>query len=149
MSRSLPFSALPAPPAAVRGLIERLPIEPPSLVLAAVLNRVLLPRLDADSRAALAARTVELHVSDFGLRFQLVLRHGGFALAARGGEVALRISAPAASFWRLATGEEDADTLFFERALVMEGDTEYGLLLKNTLDAIGPLTEFGARARSR
>ena len=32
-----------------------------------------------------------------------------------------------------------ADRLFFERALVMEGDTEMGLVLKNTLDAMGPL----------
>ena len=37
-------------------------------------------------------------------------------------------------------GQEDADRLFFDRALVMEGDTEYGLMLKNTLDAIGPLS---------
>jgi predicted lipid carrier protein YhbT len=29
--------------------------------------------------------------------------------------------------------------MFFERVLVMEGDTELGLVLKNTLDAIGPL----------
>ncbi|MBS0304919.1 MAG: hypothetical protein JSR43_05995, partial [Proteobacteria bacterium] len=34
---------------------------------------------------------------------------------------------------------DDADRLFFDRALVMEGDTELGLVLKNTLDAIGPL----------
>ena len=39
----------------------------------------------------------------------------------------------------LERGEEDPDRLFFERALVMEGDTELGLVLKNTLDAIGPL----------
>jgi predicted lipid carrier protein YhbT len=42
-------------------------------------------------------------------------------------------------FWRLAADDEDADTLFFERELSMEGDTEYGLLLKNTLDSIGPM----------
>ena len=40
---------------------------------------------------------------------------------------------------RLVRGVDDADRLFFERALVMEGDTEYGLVLKNTLDAVGPL----------
>jgi predicted lipid carrier protein YhbT len=39
----------------------------------------------------------------------------------------------------MASGDEDADTLFFERALVMEGDTDFGLLVKNTLDAMGPL----------
>lgn len=145
---SFSLDALPPPPAALRKLIERLPVAPPSFAFAALLNRVLLPRLDAASRAALAAHTVELHVTDFGLRVRLTLRDGGFA-AARDGEVALRISASAASFGRLAGGREDADTLFFERALVMEGDTEYGLLLKNTLDAIGPIAPFGAPARPR
>jgi hypothetical protein len=33
-------------------------------------------------------------------------------------------------------GQEDPDTLFFSRRLAMEGDTELGLLIKNTLDAI-------------
>jgi predicted lipid carrier protein YhbT len=144
---SFSLDALPPPPAALRRLIRRLPVAPPSFVLAAALNRVLLPRLDAASRAALAGRTVELHVTDFGLRVRLALRGGGFATA-RGGAPALRISATAAAFGRLASGREDADTLFFERALVMEGDTEYGLLLKNTLDAIGPIAPFGASAGS-
>ncbi len=130
---------LPPPPDAVRRLLERLPIEPPSFVLARVLNRVLLPRLDADARAALADRCVEVHVSDFGVRMRLQLGARGFGAAPRGAEVALRVSATASAFWRMASGEEDADTLFFERALVMEGDTEFGLLVKNTLDATGPL----------
>ena len=60
-------------------------------------------------------------------------------MARGGGEVALRIRARTDALWRLTRGEDDADRLFFERALVMEGDTEYGLVLKNTLDAIGPL----------
>ena len=58
------------------------------------------------------------------------------------GAPALRVAADAPSYLRLLRGEEDADRLFFERALVMEGDTEYGLVLKNTLDAIGPLLEW-------
>jgi predicted lipid carrier protein YhbT len=138
---------LPAPPAALRRLIERLPVEPPSLALALVLNRVLLPRLDAGARQALAGQTVEVCVTDFGVRCRLALDQRGFAPAPGAGAVRLRVAAPAEAFWRLAAGEEDADTLFFERVLVMEGDTEYGLLLKNTLDAIGPLVpEFLRRA---
>jgi predicted lipid carrier protein YhbT len=134
---SLP--ALPPPPAAVRRLIARLPTQPPSLLLALVLNRVLLPKLAADVRAGLAGHRVEVQVTDFGVRFLLELGPGGFVPARRQAAAALRVKAPAAVFWRLAQGEDDADTLFFERKLVMEGDTELGLLLKNTLDAIGPL----------
>ena len=36
----------------------------------------------------------------------------------------------------LARRQEDPDTLFFSRRLSMEGDTELGLLVKNTIDAI-------------
>lgn len=124
---------------ALRQVVEKLPVEPPSFVLATVLNRVLLPRLDAGARQALSGRCVEIHVKDFAVRVRLQLNGRGFVPAARETPVVLRISAPAASFWRLAAGKEDADTLFFERALAMEGDTEFGLLVKNTLDAIGPL----------
>lgn len=120
-------------------LVDRLPVAPPSFVLARVLDRVLLPRLPADARQALTQRCVELRVSDFAIRVRLQLGPGGFVAAADAGEPALRIVAPAASYLRLLRGEDDPDRLFFERALVMEGDTELGLVLKNTLDAIGPL----------
>lgn len=139
LHRGLRLPALPAPPAALRRLIERLPIEPPSALLALVLNRVLLPKLDAGAREALAGQTVEVCVTDFGVRCRLALDGRGFSPAPRAGTVRLRVAAPAHAFWRMAAGDEDADTLFFERLLVMEGDTEYGLLLKNTLDAVGPL----------
>jgi predicted lipid carrier protein YhbT len=36
----------------------------------------------------------------------------------------------------LARRQEDPDTLFFSRRLSMEGDTELGLLVKNTIDSI-------------
>ena len=36
----------------------------------------------------------------------------------------------------LALRREDPDTLFFTRRLVMTGDTELGLVVKNALDAI-------------
>lgn len=122
-----------------RGVVARLPIAPPSWLLARVLDRQLLPRLPADARAALGGRPIELHVTDFGLRVRLSLGAQGFAPAPDRGDPALRIAATAASFARLARGDEDPDRLFFERVLVMEGDTELGLVLKNTLDAIGPL----------
>jgi predicted lipid carrier protein YhbT len=48
----------------------------------------------------------------------------------------LMISARARDFIALAIREEDPDTLFFNRRLVMEGDTDLGLLVKNTLDAV-------------
>lgn len=134
---------LPAPLLALQRAaataVSRLPPQPPAWLLAQVLDRVLLPRLPDDARAALAQACVELRVTDLGLRVRLRLSPRGFEPAPWQGDAALRILAPVASYLRLLRGEDDPDRLFFERALVMEGDTELGLVLKNTLDAIGPL----------
>jgi predicted lipid carrier protein YhbT len=123
----------------VRNVVRRLPTQPPSFVAARVLDRVLWPRLDEAARAALAGRTVEVEVIEPGLRVRLQLGAHGFVVAPAAAPVALTIRARAGALWRLAQGRDDADRLFFERALVMEGDTEYGVALKNVLDAVGPL----------
>ena len=39
---------------------------------------------------------------------------------------------------RLASRQEDQDTLFFQRSLMIEGDTELGLGIKNLLDSLEP-----------
>jgi O2-independent ubiquinone biosynthesis accessory factor UbiT len=125
--------------ARMRPLLSRLPMQPPALALALALDRWLLPKLPADARLALSNRPVEVVVSDLGLRLSLLLTERGFRLAPARQPPALRIAAGVPAYWRLLRGSDDADRLFFERALVMEGDTEMGLVLKNTLDAIGPL----------
>lgn len=134
-----PQVLLAALPPRLRPLLSRLPMRPPSQALALALNRLLLPRLPADARALLAGPAVRVDVLDLGLSLALVLDAQGFRVAPAGAPTALRIAAALPSYWRLLRGRDDADRLFFERALVMEGDTELGLVLKNTLDAIGPL----------
>lgn len=123
----------------LRPLLRRLPMQPPTQLLALALNRWLCPKLPRDARAALSHQAVRVDVTDLGLALTLRLDQRGFVRAPPDAPVALRIAADAPSFWRLLRGQDDADRLFFERALVMEGDTELGLVLKNTLDAIGPL----------
>ncbi|MDL5034066.1 SCP2 sterol-binding domain-containing protein [Pelomonas sp. APW6] len=135
-------SRLPPPTVlldAVRRLVRRLPVEPPSFVAARLLDRLLLPRLDEAQRVALSGKALELEVLEPGLRLRLQLAADGFRPAPRGTPIQLTIRARSEGLWKLLRGEEDADRLFFDRALVMEGDTEFGLMLKNTLDAIGPL----------
>lgn len=143
--RSRPRTAptLPPPLATatrmLRALVHHLPTEPPSFAVARVLDRQLLPRLDASQRAQLAGRVVEVELVETGVRVRLLLSTRGFEVAAARHPPAVVIRAQALGLWRLLRGEDDADRLFFDRALVMEGDTEFGLVLKNTLDAIGPL----------
>ena len=132
-------AALGAAAARLRGIVRQLPPQPPSLVAALMLDRLLLPRLSPSQRRSLAGRVVELEVVEAGLRVRLVLGERGFAAAGPGRAPALVVRAQAQALWRLVRGEDDADRLFFDRSLVMEGDTEFGLELKNALDAVGPL----------
>lgn len=127
------------PQARVAGWLRRLPSRPPSQGLALLLNRGLWARLPEELQLGLRGRVIALEVSDLGWRLRLRGRAGGFDAAGDEREAALRIAARAAGWWRLARGLDDPDRLFFDRVLVMEGDTELGLLLKNSLDALGPV----------
>ena len=129
-------AAMPEP---LRKILRVLPPQPPSFALARLLDRVLLPRLDSQTRAAWSGRVVQLDLDDLGMRLRLRLDASGFRAAPAGVPPAVTVRSTSAALWRLVRGIDDADRLFFERALVMEGDTEFGLMLKNTLDAIGPL----------
>lgn len=140
------FVALPGLPAWLQPVhqrlchgVSRLPTAPPSLLAALLLDRFLLPRLPAAARQALTGHCVALSVTDLGLHVLLQLGRTGFSPAPQQTPPRLSIAAPSTSYLRLLRGDDDPDRLFFERALVMEGDTELGLVLKNTLDAIGPL----------
>ena len=143
-ARETPVSAaLPAPLAAaaerLRGIIRRLPGQAPSCGAARLLDRLLWPRLDAEQRRLLAERCVEVEVVEAGLRVRLLVGGRGFEVAPAGDTPVLVVRAQAGALVKLLRGQEDADRLFFDRALVMEGDTEYGRMLKNTLDWMGRL----------
>jgi len=123
-------------PAPLRHILSRLPARPGAWLFAAGLNAVLPAHLDADVRRALQGRRLRLSVLDAGVAFDFAWRGRGFAALHGAGEPDLVIGATLHDFSLLATRREDPDTLFFSRRLVMEGDTELGLFIKNTLDAI-------------
>jgi predicted lipid carrier protein YhbT len=125
--------------AALRAVARRLPVQPPSFVIARLLDHLLLPRLTPGDREALAHRVIDIEVADLGVRVHLRLGERGFAVARVGDPPVLRVIAEASALWRLAGGRDDADRLFFQRELAFEGDTEFGLRIKNLLDGIGPL----------
>lgn len=116
--------------------ISRLPTMPPSFVLAKLLNALLFRRPEYQSLLPLCGKFIAIRVSDIGLQFLLVLDEKGFQPVSRDEQPDLSISATAYDFMRLASRQEDPDSLFFNRRLVIEGDTELGLLAKNTLDAL-------------
>jgi predicted lipid carrier protein YhbT len=123
-------------PAACARIGARLPALPPTLALTTLLNLAPQRLLPRDVLAPLAGKRVELRVRDAGLRLAFTLGPRGFRPAPAGGPADLAMTATARDFLALALREEDPDTLFFSRRLLMEGDTELGLLVKNTLDGV-------------
>lgn len=136
------FSSLPPIPAPVARIAEKLPAYPGSWLFAAGLNRLLRQHLPEDTLQALTGRVVRIHVRDAAVAFDVQWQGQRFQAVRPGGDVALTISATAGDFWCLLQRQEDPDTLFFSRRLTMKGDTELGLWIKNSLDAID-LSDIG------
>lgn len=127
--------AIPAPVAAA---LSVLPAAPGSVAFASGLNLLLAPHIPADVGDALCHRHLRVQVRDARLAFDVSWNGQAFTLwSNKAGQTPdLTIAATAADFWALARREQDPDTLFFARRLVMEGDTELGLMVKNMIDAI-------------
>lgn len=128
-------AALRIPPAIGR-LLGRLPPQPPAWLFVHGLNRLLAPQLPQDVKQALFARRLRLRVEDAGLAIDFSWQGNAFEMARHGDAPDLTIGACAHDLVLMARREEDPDTLFFCRRLILEGDTELGLLFKNTLDAL-------------
>ena len=129
----------PAPfvlPSPVAAFTSRLPAFPGSLLLATALNLGVARQLPRDVGDMLLNKRLRIHVRDAGVTFDYTWTGGAFAPRARFAETDLCISASAHDFLLLAQRQQDPDTLFFSRRLSMEGDTELGLVVKNTLDAL-------------
>lgn len=124
---------IPPPLGAVLG---RLPAYPGSMLFVTGLNLALAKQLAPDVTQMLIGKKLRLRVTDAKWAFDFEWRNNRFVACQNSGAADLTISASAHDFVKLARRQEDPDTLFFNRRLAMEGDTELGLLVKNTIDAI-------------
>jgi predicted lipid carrier protein YhbT len=123
-------------PEPVGSVLSRLPAYPGSLLLVTALNQVLARQLPADVRQYLLGKRLRIRVTDARLTFDFTCTGTRFVASRKQDTTDLTISANAQDFLRLAQRQEDPDTLFFNRRLSMEGDTELGLVVKNAIDAL-------------
>lgn len=131
-------------------LLSMLPTYPGSVLFVAGLNLALVKHLPADVQQSLVGKKLRIKVTDAQLSFDFIWKKSTFAPCRNSGDTDLMIGASAHDFLLLAQRKEDPDTLFFSRRLIMEGDTELGLLVKNTLDAIeSPLFNLERLAPAR
>ncbi len=125
-----------------------------SAALSLLLNRLLAARIADGELDFLAGKVMHIRVEDLGTSYRLGLRRRQLVPIERQHRVDAVIAGNAYEFLVLALRREDPDTLFFQRRLRMEGDTEIGLQVKNFLDSLelplpdlpAPLREAGERA---
>jgi len=126
---------IPRPCEALSLPLKWVPVGMHARGLALVVNRLFADALDAGELDFLEGKVLHVEVEDVGLHYRLVMRGGRLAAAAAEAPVDVCFRGELQTFLQLATRREDADTLFFQRRLRIEGDTATGLHLKNFLDA--------------
>ncbi|HBR9426279.1 TPA: SCP2 domain-containing protein [Klebsiella pneumoniae] len=83
----------------------------------------------------LEGRWLSIHVRDIGLLWYTSVVDGRLVVSQQA-DADVSFSADASDLLMIAARNQDPDTLFFQRRLVIEGDTELGLYVKNLMDAI-------------
>nr|WP_218167031.1 SCP2 domain-containing protein [Cedecea sp. P7760] len=83
----------------------------------------------------LAGRWLSIEVRDLGLKWFTSVEDNKL-LVCDDAPADVSFSAEANDLLLIAARKQDPDTLFFQRRLVIEGDTELGLYVKNLMDAI-------------
>jgi len=120
-----------------------LPANYPANLVASLLNRLLMPQLRSGELNFLIGKRLRIRVTDAYLNICLSVEQGLLRACPRYARHHVQIEGGAYTFLQLATRREDPDTLFFNRQLRMNGDTELGLRVKNFLDTLEP-EQFGA-----
>ena len=82
----------------------------------------------------LEGRWLSIHVRDIGLLWYTSVVDGRLVVSQQA-DADVSFSADASDLLMIAARKQDPDTLFFQRRLVSEGDTELGLYVKNLMDA--------------
>jgi len=105
-------------------------------MLTMAINHLLNGQLLKDRLCELNNKSVSVHVLDIPWLMHFLIRQGQVWAAPDLQLTDVTISGDLNDFLQLLGGREDPDTLFFQRKLNMEGDTETGVYIKNLLDAL-------------
>lgn len=132
MTRPHALLRLIPPPVRWRPLLRLAPAPLRDRVVARALTQALSPEHIGSALDGIVGRRLGIEVTDLGQRCVLEWRNGRLHVVDAQAEATVR--GTATDLLLLAARLEDADTLFFQRRLVLTGDTELGLTVRNLLD---------------
>lgn len=125
---------LPSPTPVLDTIDRKIPITLKQLVAEAPLNRLFADAIAEGEFDDFEGRRIRMEVTGGQPGITFGYWAGRLRIIDGPGEATIRGSLSA--FRTLAARRQDPDQLFFQRRLVIEGDTELGLALKNLLDSL-------------
>ena len=129
-----PLLRLVPPPRRIAPLLRVLPPSMQKRLLERAMAKVLAAPMADGTLDFMAGRRLGIEVSDLGLRWVVELQGQQLVVVDAPAEATVR--GTATDLLLLAGRLEDADTLFFQRRLVLTGDVELGLTARNLLDRL-------------
>ncbi len=124
----------PSPTPAIRQAERCIPFVLKQLVTETTLNRMFAPAIQDGEFDDFEGHTLRLEIDGGGPGITLGFWQGRLRAVEGEGEAVIRGGWSA--FAQLADRKLDPDQLFFQRKLIIEGDTELGLGIKNLLDSL-------------
>lgn len=122
------------PPRRWTPLLRTLPSRLQQRLLERAMAAVLAAPVADGGLAFMEGRCLGIDVTDLDLHWVVALRDGRLRAVDSAPEASVR--GTATDLLLLASRLEDADTLFFQRRLVLTGDVELGLTARNTLERL-------------
>lgn len=147
MIESMPHPSMPWIPRTLATLpgIGRLPWPGPLkflprrlqwLVAQRVSNRLFKTQLQDGELDFLQDTALRVVIKDLGFDWSVTKTGDSLRFSPGNGQEATTFSGNSKEFVLLASRREDPDTLFFQRRLSIEGNTELGLQVKNLIDSV-------------
>ncbi|GLP96770.1 ubiquinone anaerobic biosynthesis accessory factor UbiT [Paraferrimonas sedimenticola] len=124
--------AVSAIPKIAKPSLKLVPFHFQAKLIESLLAMVLRDAIDNDELEFLEGNWVGIEITDLELRFAVSFDGQGFVVSEHA-DCQVQFSADGQSLVLIAAMQEDPDTLFFQRKLNIEGDTELGLEVKNLL----------------
>ena len=122
------------PPSRLAPLLRRLPQASITVCSRQLFQAALAVPLANGELASICNRQLAIEAVDLGLRWVVRVEDRRIIVLPPSADAEATIRGSATDLLRLAARVEDADTLFFKRALQLTGDVELGLTARNLLD---------------
>ncbi|MBV7300899.1 ubiquinone anaerobic biosynthesis accessory factor UbiT [Enterovibrio paralichthyis] len=123
-------------PSFLRIPVKLVPASVQQTLMLETLKRVFHEALDDGEFEFLEGRWLEVHVRDVDFKNYISFENEKLVVRSDIETPDVRFSGNLNDLVLIAARKEDPDTLFFQRRLLIEGDTELGLEVKNLMDSV-------------